>query len=54
MKRITVIIDRPEGSNPSASVDAIQKVVEALKPLNVRIRITRATATLREDKAWRN
>jgi hypothetical protein len=53
MKRITVTIDRPEGSNAKEMRVEIQKIVDKLRPLGVRIRITRSQATLREDKAWR-
>jgi hypothetical protein len=53
MKRLTVTIDRPEGSDIQESAAEIKKVVEVLRPLGVRIRITRSTQTLTEDKAWR-
>ena len=43
--RLTVIVDRPEGSNAKQAEAAIANVVKALKPLGVRVRVTRAAGT---------
>jgi hypothetical protein len=54
MKRmLTVTIDRAENSNKLKAKAEIEKVLEVLKPLNVRVRVTRAPSTLKEDKVWR-
>lgn len=45
MKRMTVIIDRPEGSNADAAEADIARIAKALKPLGVRIRRTSAAGT---------
>jgi len=50
MKRITVIIDRPEGSNAQAISSAVQKVIDHLKPLGVRVRVTRASSSWRTNE----
>jgi hypothetical protein len=56
MKDLIVIIDRVEGSNIAQAVEDIKEVLAALEHLRsrgLRIRITRSTSTLVEDKAWR-
>jgi hypothetical protein len=55
MKDLIVIIDRVEGSNIHQAVEDIKEVLAVLEPLRdrgLRIRITRATSTLVEDKVW--
>jgi hypothetical protein len=51
--RLTITIDRPEGSNVHEAEVEIRKILELLKPTNHRIRVTRSHLTLTEDKAWR-
>jgi hypothetical protein len=53
MRDITVIIDRADGSNVKTTKAQIVKVIAALEPLGVRIRVTRSKETLIEDKAWK-
>jgi len=56
MRDVTVTIDRREGTTPSDVKPLIEEVINALSPLRdrIRIRVTRATATLVEDKPWRD
>jgi hypothetical protein len=51
---ITVIVDRAHNSKVAEARAAIEKVLEALKPIKgLRVRVTRqAGDSLRRDKAW--
>jgi hypothetical protein len=56
LKLVTVMIDRIEGSHVQDAKKAIEEVLAVLKPLRergLRVRVTRAPSTLKEDKAWR-
>ena len=56
MKNLTVIIDREKGSNVAEAREAIEKVLDHLKPLidrGLRVRVASNWTTVKDTAPWK-